>query len=332
MAHELEITNNEARMAYAGEVPWHGLGTKVNPDVTVDEMMVAAGLDWEVKKTPLYTQLYDPDTQKTDRIKVPSRWALTRTTDRKVLTISGDNWRPTQNKEAFEFFREFCEVGGARMETAGSLKGGQHVWALANLGSGFTLPNGDRTEGYLLFSLPHVVGSAIQVRTTSVRVVCNNTLTYSLNGATQSEYRQNHMRDFDFDSAREVIDLANQNLADQAKFAEKLQSVKMDKFDAVIFFNNLISDEALDRAGAQELVDALDTPLGRRSRMGRFMNSYMNGAGADQETAWGVLNGITHWTDHGAGDKQDKRLYDSWWGHNKRFKDTAQQRLAELGA
>jgi len=330
MAHELEIVNGEAKMAYAGSLPWHGLGTQVDPEISVDEMMVAAGLDWEVKKTPIYTQLYDPKTQKTDRIKVPSKWALTRTSDNKVMTISGDNWRPTQNKEAFEFFREFCEVGGAKMETAGSLKGGQHVWALAKLGNGFTLPNGDRTEGYLLFSLPHVVGSSIQVRTTSVRVVCNNTLTYSLNGGTQSEYRQNHMCDFDFSRAREVVDMANQNLAAQGDFAKQLQQIKMDKFDAMVFFNSLISQEALDRAGATEMLEAIDTQLGKRSRMGQFMNSYMNGAGAEQESAWGVLNGITHWTDHGAGDKQDKRLVDSWWGHNYRLKAVAQQKLAEL--
>jgi phage/plasmid-like protein (TIGR03299 family) len=283
MAHELEIVNGEAKMAYAGDLPWHGLGTKVNPDISVDDMMVAAGLDWEVKKTPIYTQLYDSTTQKTDRIKIPSKWALTRTSDNKVMTISGDNWRPTQNKEAFEFFREFCDVGGAKMETAGSLKGGQNVWALAKLGAGFTLPNGDRTEGYLLFSLPHVVGSSIQVRTTSVRVVCNNTLTFSLNGNTQSEYRQNHMRDFDFTRAREVVDMANQNLASQGNFAKQLQQVKMDKFDAMVFFNSLISEDSLDRADAELLLEAIDTPLGKRSRMGQFMNSYLNGAGAEQE-------------------------------------------------
>lgn len=332
MAHELEIENGEAKMAYAGQLPWHGLGTKVDPNISVDDMMVAAGLDWEVKKVPLYQHIYDPVEQKSVRERIEDRFSITRMTDRKSLTICGRNWRPTQNREAFEFFREFCEVGGAKMETAGSLKGGQNVWALARLGAGFTLPNGDRTEGYLLFSLPHVVGSSIQVRTTSVRVVCNNTLTYSLKGATESEYRQNHMRDFDFEAAREVVDMANQNLAAQGEFAQQLQQVKMDKFDAMVFFNSLISKEALDRAGAQEMLEALDTPQGRRSRMGQFMNSYLNGPGSDQETAWGVLNGITHWTDHGAGDKQDKRLVDSWWGHNYRLKNAAQHKLAELVA
>ena len=32
-------------MAYAGEVPWHGLGVKVDDTLTPQEMVVAAGLD-----------------------------------------------------------------------------------------------------------------------------------------------------------------------------------------------------------------------------------------------------------------------------------------------
>ena len=33
-------------MAYAGEVPWHGLGTKVPHDLSTDEMLKKSGLDW----------------------------------------------------------------------------------------------------------------------------------------------------------------------------------------------------------------------------------------------------------------------------------------------
>ena len=40
-------------MAYAGEVPWHGLGTKVSDDLTPNQIMVKAGLDWSVNKLSL---------------------------------------------------------------------------------------------------------------------------------------------------------------------------------------------------------------------------------------------------------------------------------------
>ena len=50
MAHELEIVNGVAQMAYAGETPWHGLGVKVSNDLTPEQMMDKAGLNWAVRK------------------------------------------------------------------------------------------------------------------------------------------------------------------------------------------------------------------------------------------------------------------------------------------
>ena len=48
MSHEVET------MAYAGEVPWHGLGVPVSNDLTPTMMMEKAGLDWRVEEVPTY--------------------------------------------------------------------------------------------------------------------------------------------------------------------------------------------------------------------------------------------------------------------------------------
>ena len=48
MSHEVET------MAYAGELPWHGLGTKVDGNIGVDGMLKEAGLDWNVVKVPSF--------------------------------------------------------------------------------------------------------------------------------------------------------------------------------------------------------------------------------------------------------------------------------------
>ena len=49
MAHQVET------MAYAGEVPWHGLGVPVSNDLTPQQMQQKAGLDWTVEKQDLVT-------------------------------------------------------------------------------------------------------------------------------------------------------------------------------------------------------------------------------------------------------------------------------------
>ena len=42
-------------MAFAGEVPWHGLGVPVEDTMTPEEMLEAASLNWTVSKRPAYT-------------------------------------------------------------------------------------------------------------------------------------------------------------------------------------------------------------------------------------------------------------------------------------
>ena len=48
MSHEVE------QMAYAGEVPWHGLGTKVPNNISIDDMLEQSGLNWTVSKKDMY--------------------------------------------------------------------------------------------------------------------------------------------------------------------------------------------------------------------------------------------------------------------------------------
>ena len=54
MAHMIEEIDGVAQMAYAGDVPWHGLGVKVPSDLTPEQMLEAAGLNWEVRKYPTF--------------------------------------------------------------------------------------------------------------------------------------------------------------------------------------------------------------------------------------------------------------------------------------
>ena len=96
----LEMVEGQAQMAYVGKTPWHGLGVKLEEGVTPQEMMVAAGLDWEVEKVNMYYGMMD-------EIKVESKQALIRKSDDKLLDIVGVDWNPVQNKEAFNFFDIF---------------------------------------------------------------------------------------------------------------------------------------------------------------------------------------------------------------------------------
>ena len=176
MAHMVET------MAYSGSVPWHGLGVAVSNDLTPTQMMQKAGLDWRVDEVDCFIKTRNGD------VKTGQK-ALVRSTDDRILTTVGENWNPVQNSDAFEFFSEYVMAGDMEMHTAGSLKDGQMVWALAKVKESFELFKGDTVESYLLFSNPHQYGKSIDIRFTPIRVVCNNTLTLSLDSKTEKSVR-----------------------------------------------------------------------------------------------------------------------------------------------
>ena len=116
MSHEVEVINGQAQMAYVGEVPWHGLGVKVDADLSPQEIQKAAGLDWSVSKEPIFASM-----EGEDLIEVPGKKALIRSSDNSVLDVVGDQWIPVQNDDAFNFFDDYVKAGGMEMHTAGSL-------------------------------------------------------------------------------------------------------------------------------------------------------------------------------------------------------------------
>src|SRR5215471_7249341 len=128
-------------MAYRGEVPWHGMGVPVENSMPVGQMLKKAGLTWTVSKKPLYFPMDVGEGEKTKMRIVPDEFALIRDSDQTVLDTVGSNFKPVQNHEVFDFFKRFVQAGDMEMETAGSLKGGRFIWALARIKDGaFSLP------------------------------------------------------------------------------------------------------------------------------------------------------------------------------------------------
>lgn len=320
MAHEIET------MAYANEVPWHGLGNRVDPTVSVDDMLVAAGLDWEVKLRPVFAQAEDGQ-----MIKLPLKRALVRSSDNKVMTVTGDLWKPFQNRDALEFFREYTEMGGAKLETAGSLRGGKIIWALASIQDGFTVNRTDHTKGYILLTSPHEVGKAITVRTTLVRVVCANTMAMAIRGS-EADYSQNHLTTFNVNAAKETIGLAREQVHQAQLDAEMLMKMKMSQFDTVRFLSKFFQPMP-ETTNEKEFVEGLlNEPHAMDKNMSNVLWSIDKAPGAVPGNAWGVLNGVTHWADHTAGNKRESRLYNAWFGDKAKLKLAVRDDLLAMAA
>jgi phage/plasmid-like protein (TIGR03299 family) len=330
MAHEVET------MAYANSVPWHGLGARVDGDVSVEEMLKAAGLDWRLRRVPLKLSVDAMDDsegmESFDGAIVDDKFAHVRDTDGKIMAVSSGSWTPMQPEETIGFMRSYVAAGAATLETAGSLRGGKVVWGLARLNHNFEVRAGDRVNGYVLITSPNTVGTAITVRTTTVRVVCANTMALAnADGMGETHYRQTHMTGFDHKAAKEALGDAHEQLAQAERNAKILDKLKISASDAVtkvlapVFYPELVEE-------GSEAVNALMMPESRPRKMTEILTSIVEGAGQKEigGTGWAVLNGVTYWADHVTGRSNASRLNRAWLGDTGKAKLAVEAKLLEL--
>ncbi len=318
MAHMVET------IAYAGEVPWHGLGKKVPADLTPDQMLEAAGLDWKVEVRDLYS---DAPNGNGDRCIIPGRKGLYRSSDNKYFDVIGEDWNPLQNHEAFEFFNGFVAEGDMEMHTAGSLDGGRHVWALAKVHDAFEVFKNDVIEQYLLFSNPHSYGKSIDVRMTPTRVVCHNTLSLALDGVSEQMVKVNHRTAFDAELVKETLGVAKEKMETYKEAAKFLGSKRFNNETLVEYF-----DRVFPRSSSKD-VDKTKDKIEQVSRNARTALEIMDsqpGAEFGAGTWWQAFNSVTYMTDHLLGNSDNTRMKSAWFGANRKKKIDALETAVEF--
>jgi len=318
MAHEIEFVDGVAQHAYAGEAPWHRLGTKVSNDLTPIQMMQAAGLDWEVEEYESYINIDGKQVSTGQK-------SLVRKPDAKILTNVGENWFPVQNETAFEFFNEFILAGDMEMHTAGSLKGGRYVWALAKVKESFDIFGGDQVDSYMLFANPHQYGKAVDVRFTPVRVVCNNTLTFALDKSSNRAVKVGHRTAFDADAVKVTMGLAHEKFAKYKEMAEFLGSRKFKVKDLIRYYDEVFPLTS----GKEKRKELTKDTLSRGAKLCYAALETQPGAEFAEGSWWQALNSVTYYTDHVQGRSEDGRLYNQWFGINQARKLKAATKAVE---
>jgi len=314
VAHNIEMIDGKAQMAYAGETPWHGLGTEVPPDLTPEQMLDAAGLNWEVEKIKAYAKVGGKNVD-------VGRSALVRKNDNKILDIVSNDWNPVQNTEAFEFFNDFIAEGDMEMHTAGSLADGQIVWALAKVKDGFSLFGGDDVESYLHFTNFHKYGFSTDVRFTPIRVVCNNTLTLSLNTKVERFVKISHRREFNGDNVKLMLGIAQEKLAKYKEMAAFLGTKRYTDENMVDYFKRVFPVSGGPDAKKE---------LSKNAKVALSVVDTQPGADFARGTFWQLFNTVTYTADHLMGRTQDSRLTSAWYGNGRNMKTKALETAIEM--
>lgn len=188
MAHEITDTDN---MLSVRELPWHGLGNVLSDYPTVEEAIVASGLTWNVSMKTIEYMQKNPATGRSR----PAIWTNNRLVVRDdigaAIGMVGSAYVPYQNSQMWEFIRDFTTASGSKIETAGSLRGGAVTWVMTKAQELEYLKD-DPMMQFFLFKNCFNGGKSIEILFTNIRVVCNNTMTMALEGAS-NVYRVRHL-------------------------------------------------------------------------------------------------------------------------------------------
>lgn len=209
---------------------------------------------------------------------------------------------------------------GYQLETAGVLKEGRKFWALARTGQSATLKGDDVIDGYILLATSCDGTLATTATPTTVRVVCNNTLTIALNGATHA-IKVPHSTRFDATAVKRQLGLATSKWDDFMYSMRALSERKVSTAEAKAYIARVVTDTTAVSAASGKVTNprALNrvTALYEGDGMGA-------GLTAAHGTAWGLLNAVTQFVDHERRARNSEYRIDSaWFGQGAVLKQRA---------
>ena len=321
MAHMVET------MAYAGTVPWHGLGNKVEETVTLEEFQREAGLDWTVSKRPV--QFLGSCTQGANNgiHTFKNRFVIARDTDNKPYSVVSDRYKPVQPKEIFEFFRDLLSMHNMKMHTAGALSDGARIWCLAETGDVHKVLGQDRVDGYLLLSTSYDLTLSTLAQFTSIRVVCNNTLQQALGDKTD-RVTIPHIKEFNADTIKNELGIGREQWVAFTGVLDLLAKTKIDAAKASEVMNKVFR---LPEDMEKRMLDP--DRLHADNVVQMFKEQSFIGADLAGETAWGLMNSLTEYVDfRKKARNQSSRLNSAWFGDNAQLKVRAMDELQLLAA
>ena len=200
MSHQIE------KMAYVGATPWHQLGNPLPPKQSIDVWAHQAGMAWNICETPVRFKTEQAGSLGSI-LTFDDQKVLYRSDTKAPLSVVSGRYQVVQPKAVLEFYRDLTDVSGFELETAGVLKEGKKFWALAKTGKETTLKGNDVVKGYILLATSCDGTLATTATPTTVRVVCNNTLTVALHG-TSSAIKVPHSTSFDAQLVKKQLGIA----------------------------------------------------------------------------------------------------------------------------
>lgn len=318
MAHELEIVDGKASFAYVGDAPWHGLGQELTTGQPLEVWAREAGMDYYIESAAVHYP--SPTGEKMNEFT--GKKVLFRNDNGAPLAVVSDRYKVVQPMEVLEFFRELTEQHGLELETAGVLYKGQKYFALAKTGQEVRIAGTDVIKNYVLLATSCDGTLRTLAKRTSVRVVCNNTLSYAASNG-EDEIRISHASSFNAAKVQSELGFDN-GWAEYADLLAALAARNVSNQEAIQYVLTMFGDP-MKPIEQQTTINTIAKVL--QLFDGDGMGSQLRSA---KGTAFGLLQATTEYIDHHKGKDQSRRLDNAWFLSGANFKQQAFNQAVEL--
>jgi phage/plasmid-like protein (TIGR03299 family) len=211
MAHNITETDGAV---FNKKAAWHGLGIVIQNDMSPTDAMEISGLNWTVSKT---SSVYAGDAQSDDYN------AIIRDDNNTILSIQSPDYQVIQNSEVFDM--AYNLGADIKVESALSMNGGRRLVVLCNTGTMDGASSNDTIEKYMAFINSHDGTLAHSVMPTSIRIVCQNTLSMAMASGHKKAFRITHTGD---------IKKKQQAMADALKFYQQTGKLFEEKVSTLV--------------------------------------------------------------------------------------------------
>lgn len=316
-------------MAFTGETPWHGLGNLLPPNQPLEVWAKQAGMDWSINEAEVRFVSGTAGSPLGSNHAFPEQKVLYRSDTKLPLSVVSRRFQVVQPAEIIEFYRDLTEIGGFELETAGVLKEGRKLWALARTGHSVTLKGRDRVNGYLLLATACDGTLATTAQFTSVRVVCNNTLAIAL-GDNSGAVKVPHRSHFDAQVVKRQLGITIRSWDAFMIRTKALSECKVNDTTAEAFFRRVLTYPTGGASTPVPTTNDSAIKIVQELFSGRGKGAAMPSAAG---TAWGLVNSLTEFVDHHRRARSiDHRLDAAWFGQGASIKQKAWEEALKLVA
>lgn len=275
------------------ESTWSAIGANVQECKSMEQVLEASGLNYEVKKEAVFRQ--NPKTMEIEAI--PNRFVTTRMSDGYTYDVVSDKYEVIQNREAFDFVNY---MGDLEYEKAGETNSGT-IYIIGKLPEVSIL--GDAFTPHVLFRNGFDGKTKITAAICPLRIVCQNQFNFAFKNA-QNTITVRHVRNAEakLEEARETLRLCADYMTELNKVAEHFAGMQISakQMERVVnFLFPIPEDTAINAFKRKNLED----------QRAAFINAHNADDNANfRGNAWGLINAYTDFITHKepAGKRDDR--------------------------